>query len=159
MDDDYDDDDEEEDNHTQPQRTAVATGDDDDDDYDVDVEDEEAEEDYDMDEGGEDDDDDDEFTPTRGGKRQNTKAKTSIASGSKSAQSVVVPKVSVAAHTPSVKVASIAAEEALRQLQDRSLDVPETGEILKFTSLLYDGQSRSYAASMASKRMDDGGAR
>jgi len=166
MDDDYDDDDveeeeeEEEDNHTEPQRTAMATGnDDDDDDYDVDVEDEEDEEDYDMDEGGEDDDDDDEFTPTRGGKRRGTKANTSTASGSRKAQSMVVPKVSVAAQTPSVKVASIAAEEALRQLQDRTLDVPETGEILKFTSLLYDGQSRSYAASMASKRMDDGGAR
>ena len=159
-DDDYDDDDEEEDEPVE--RAVVARDDDDDDDYDVDVDDDEGDDDEDeddeddYDEGG--DDDDEEFTPSRGRRRGKT-SKTSNAKGSKKAPTVVVPQVSIAAHTPSVKVASIAAEEALRQLQDRTLDVPETGEILKFTSLLYNGQSRTYASSIASKHTDDGGVR
>lgn len=151
--DDYDEDDDYDEVDGAPVRDAGAVDDDMDDDYDAAASDGEiASEEDDYDESDESEGDED----AEGGRRR-AKAKVTSARG----VGVVVPSkraVDVGPGAAGVRVASVAAEDALRAAGQRyaygvSSDVPETGEILKFTSLLHNARDgRTYAATFGEQK-------
>jgi len=164
MDEDYDDDDvvdDDDDERVQRDRDVVNN----DDDYDVDVasdEDEDDDEDEDEDDADaededEDEDVDDEFTPNRtSGKTsgKNVRAKKRPAMPIVNVRERQTMESGKTDERTGVKVASIAADEALRRLRDRDEDVPETGEILRFTSILHDGRERTFRGDVEHRRAE-----
>ena len=171
-DDDYDDDDDDDDRaRGAAYADAGARDDDDDDDYDgaseedaMDASDDgDAYEDDDEDDDDDDYDDDDDDDGGGKKKKRGKSGRTTRASGG----AVVVVPTTTGRGERGVKVASVNADDALRaQLSGKqdpmafviSSSVPETGEVLKFTSLLHNARDgRTYAAAFGDARRGAGG--
>jgi transcription initiation factor TFIID subunit 1 len=149
VEDDYDDDVE---NGTTPKEIEMK---DEEDDYDAaddddDEEEEEEEDDY--------DDDEDDYDGTSRDKRSggSGKKKTTTELPSSTAAVVVPSAVPMASGGAEVRVASMAADEAMRAHlmdQHRASTTPETGEILKFTSILHNVRDgRTYESTFGERR-------